>query len=408
MNRFFNNNNFVRLTAVVVAIVLWFTVNSGTDEMSSGTSMFSNLMRTFSNRPIEVLTAPGYVVTSVSDSKATIVLHGSPFDIAEAQAQSLTLHAIADATKLTAGQHTVMLTTNLPSGLHWDVKPASVVIRIERRVSQTTAVQVLTTGVPASGYAIGDPKVEQSTATITGPETLVYAIKALEAKVDVTNVKNSIVQDVRLHAVDATGHDVEGLSITPETVKASVPVGTLKGRVPIKFLLVGNLAKGYGIESIDSPVTNVAVYAKSDTPSFMDKFLVPIDVSDLNHDVSLSVKPTLPAGIVAIEPQEIDVAVHIAPIVERTIEKVPIVLSSGPKGTTVTIQGPDTVSVIVSGTSMQVKAIKLSDLRVTVNASQLASGTATASVQVKVNNPYVNVVKVIPDQVNVRVTNSGP
>lgn len=109
-----------------------------------------------------------------------------------------------------------------------DVRPSSVELRFERRVTKEVEVEPNIETTAAPGYVIvGDPILDPPTVTVRGTESIVQAVASIPTeRLSLRNVARSETHRLILQPPAESS----GLSVTPRSVQATIEVDSLLER----------------------------------------------------------------------------------------------------------------------------------------------------------------------------------
>lgn len=178
--KFIVKNLALKLVALAVALVLWWSVgNDPTVEIPI-------------TIPLEFHDAPENLeMNSDYPLQAQITMRGPERLLRNLSPSQV--HAIIDLKGVRAGERTFDLTPgqiHLPRSVEvTQVEPVQFRIRFDRRAVRTVAVRPRVIGTLASGYSIADITSDPATLSIAGPESRVDSIEsALTDPVDASGV----------------------------------------------------------------------------------------------------------------------------------------------------------------------------------------------------------------------------
>lgn len=290
------------------------------------------------------------------------------------------------------------------------VEPASVPVRLERRLERMLPVQARFANEPPAGFQAGTLTFRPQEVRVAGPETLVASVAAVVATVRFGEAPVDLAQDVRPVPVDAAGQPVDGLAIDPVGVQVSVPVlSTATTRtVPVLAQFRGAVASGYWISSvvIDPPAvavsgerTAIEILARIDT--------APVDVSGLTGGRTFTTTLVLPAGITTVGRAEATVTVTIVALTGTRPFPLVAVRVNGLGPSESAEVSPGTVSVILGGTVPLLDDLGAAAVTASVDVSGRGPGTYTLPVAIAAPGG-TTVESVQPQQVTVTIRSESP
>lgn len=267
-----------------------------------------------------------------------------------------------------------------------EVQPSKITIRLEQLVRKEIPVRVNITGNTPFGYASKPPKVSPEVVTISGPQSKVSAINLALVEVRLDGLRSSISQPFKPVIQRPEGEDVQGLSISPESVFVEVAVEREVSykTVPVAPRLAGNASLGYQIVGI--MVDPDAVTLVGD-PNVLDGLAYlptkPVDVSNIKGDITAVVEPDLPEGVALARKQSLVVRVYASAVESsQTFRVAPVVtgLNSSLQATV----NPSAIDIILSGPMPLLTTIKPQDIKVIVDVAGMDPGVQTMNPTVTV------------------------
>jgi YbbR domain-containing protein len=186
-----------------------------------------------------------------------------------------------------------------------DFQPRQITVQLDRTASRQVPVKALIVQPLPSGVDIGNPTVDQTTATVTGPQSMVSQVAEVDARVSVDASGIDVNQEVALVAIDNQGNEIspDNVEINPATVRVKLAVFTdRKTRsVPVSPVVVGTPAAGFEIASLSVQPIVVSVEGDANDLSSLDQAdTAAVSVSGASSDVVQRVALALPDGIQAI------------------------------------------------------------------------------------------------------------
>jgi len=306
------------------------------------------------------------------------------------------------------GKHTVPVTVSVayrPSEVV-SVTPMRLTIALDRKATKDVPVIVNTRGEVAVGYYASTPVASPSTVTVSGPESVVQHVEAVQAELSIEGARETIKRELPLVAVDADGQRVSGVEIEPSRATITVAVRQMGGYrdVAVKVRLVGQVASGYRITNVTVSPPVVTVFSQEpqkvrDLPGFVET--EPLDVTGATDDIDARLKLVLPEGISLVGEDTVLVQVGVAAIETSITMSLPVEVTGLDADLEVKEISPQLVDVILSGPLPVLESLQPSAVRVTVDASGLTAGTYQLAPNVEVLKQQVQVESFLPVTVEV-------
>ena len=190
--------------------------------------------------------------------------------------------------------------------------------------------------------------------------------------------------EVKLVAYDEKGTELSDIEIIPEAVTATVTITSPSKVVPIQIVPIGDVAPGSAIESIESSVTQVTVYADETVLSSLNYIEVEIDVTGLNEDKTYQKVINKPNGARSISETSITINIKMEAETSKEFENIPIVFENLGSGLKVNAQREEDTKVTVSvgGVESLLDKLEASNIKAYVDLEGLGVGIHTVPVYV--------------------------
>lgn len=292
------------------------------------------------------------------------------------------------------------------------LEPASVSMRLESSASEQFPIEVKVTGEPAIGYRANPPVVEPQQVTVTGPSPKVSQVELVMAEVDLSGRSTDLNQNISLLPMNSEGQVVEGVELQPASASVAVAIEDLGGYRSVVVLprIEGGVEPGYQLTRITVSPTLVRVFAPdpqviNDLSSFVET--EPVDLTGATEDFERRVSLNLPEGVSIVGEPSVLVMISIDPI-ENSITVTRGVELQGLGQDLYASASPSTVDLILFGPLPILDELALDDVRVVVDLLGLGIGTHQLEPEVIVASPDVNVQSVLPDTIEVTITDVPP
>jgi YbbR domain-containing protein len=397
-----NRTNLLRLAAsIVVALVLWGWVSTLEDPKTS---------RTFPDVAIATRDlGEGLVITSTIPN-VRVDIDGPRSDIngvnAAATLPYLDLSEISEP-----GQYTLDIGLVHPDGLwHTKVSPSRLTVTVERQTSKDFPLETEISGAVGSSQNIGTIRPVTTTVTVVGAESSVAKVAKVVLPIVIENQTRDFVSSFTPIARDASGNEVTGVTITPGSISATVPISARGKSVAVIVQPVGQPADGYRVTNTVSSPQTVIVDGPDDVINSMIAVSAgPVDVEGKTSTVQQEVPIfDLPPDVKVISPADGKVAVQVTIVQEGVRQELsgqPIQHVNLGAGLGVEIQ-PSEVSIVVTGPSAALAALKTDDIIVRVDLAGLGPGTYTLEPDVLLPQS-LTFVSASPETVTVRIVSVG-
>lgn len=403
MDKFLNNIIVLRVIAIVIACVLWFSVNAPAP--GSASAQAAAVGKDFPYA-VHVELSPNTMVSNLAKSTVVIEVKSSTLDATSLPVDMMNVEVVADARGLGPGQHTVALKAlNMPP-VQYNILPSSITLTLTSKTTASKPIQVTVTGTPASGYQAGPATTDVSTAQVSGASSAVSRVAAVATKISVDGAKSTVSHTLTLGPVDKNGKPVPGVEVDPVNVTVTVPISPPEVSMQLSPEITGNAAPGYAVSGISVSPDSLAVFGTPKSTSGLTTLQVPVNVNGLRSTHTVTVPISLRSGWTKVKPEKVQVTVHVEPSEIRTFSKIPLHVEQIPTGLKVTAGPPAEVTVRVTGPQSLVANLTTSDVTAYVDASGLTTDSKQAPVDIHVPQ-WIQVTQVSQDAVPVTVSTAG-
>ncbi|WP_018753620.1 CdaR family protein [Paenibacillus sanguinis] len=401
MDKWLTHNNFAKVIALFLSIILWAMVH-----LDSGTPVDSTKLaqpRIIDNVKIEVtgFDEDKYVLYDLEPDSVRMEVKGRRIDLTTNFSD---YKVRLNLDNVGPGTFTLPLTHELPPGVQLvSMDPSIVKVTIEAKETRTLPVSIVVKGEPDDGMVAGIPIVAgDGNVDVTLPVSEVEELSKVQGVVDVSGLTDSVKgKSVKLTAYDKQGDPIENAEISPASIEVDVPINKLYKNVPLEVLHTGSLPHGYMLEGIETDVEGVALYGPKEALESITSYPVTVDLSRFDGSpdgAQFSVDLTPPEGFEKIEPGSVTITLVVKPAAEQQIEGVPVsLLNLNPLYDVKWVRPADRkLTLTLSGTLEALEKLKLEDIHLMADLSPLGVGTHTIPVEVtlpahvKMSDPSLN------------------
>jgi YbbR domain-containing protein len=305
----------LKLAAIGLATLLY-----GGLVLSQTTQPFTRLV------PIGIKNAPSDIVVLSDLGSVTRISYVAPADLG-LRIETGTFQATIDLAGVdpTGGPVSRVVTVQaVDSRIQvLDFSPREISVTLDRVGSKDVPIRAVVAPAP-SGLAVGAPVVEGTTATVTGPQSIVAKVAEVQARVSIDGSGVDVNQLIDLRPVDGNGDTLNGIDVEPAQVRVRVPVFSDRRSksLPVTPNVVGTPAAGFEVASVvvDPPVISVEGDA-NDLAGLDRADTLPISVSGASSQVDQVVGFALPDGVQALGEGTVHVTVQLRAVTgTRTFE----------------------------------------------------------------------------------------
>lgn len=407
MKKWLTTNLSLKLLSVLFAIGLWMIVVNVNDPVTTKT--FRGISVTFVNENIISDAGKVYQVLDGSDSvsftvraKRSVIESLTPSDF----------KAVADFAERiseTAVPIRVYPLKNEDKIQDVNLQKNTVKIALEEQISRTISVALRVVGTAAEGYTVGKADISPQEVTITGPQSLVDDIDAMEVVLDASNAKQDIESTVPGQLFDRNGDEISDGRLHCSASSFVVHARLLPTKsVDLDFSTEGSVKEGFRNTELHYTPTTVQIAGEQEALDKISTIVFPsseLNLEGADHDVVRTVDVTkyLPDDVYVVNDGDKKVTVTLK-VVELNTQKVSFPVSridvlNTPTGLDVNFEGNLYMEIELQGLDADLQGLALDDLSVSVDVKNLGQGTHRVRTEVTTSNknvelseaPYVTV-----------------
>ncbi|REB07875.1 hypothetical protein DVB69_07765 [Sporosarcina sp. BI001-red] len=320
MDKFMDSPWFLRLTALALALFLFFSVRA--DQEKSSLANAGDSMDIIGDVPVEVYyDNENLVVTGVPET-VNMTIKG-PATIVQKTKLLKDFTLKVDLRSMPMGSHTVQIQTeNISDKIKVELDPATIEVNIEEKVTQSFRVDPeMNDKLLADDYELAKMEVDPSTIEVTGAKSVVDSINFVKVSVTGDNgINKSFEQKGRVRVLDRDLNKLN-VSIEPEEVTVKVHVEAYHKEVPISVKQKGKTKEGVTVNSLTTDEEMVTLYGPRKTVDAIDQLNVDVDVSELSGSGKQSIELPKPKGILKMSVDKINVNIDVKVSSEGEKEK---------------------------------------------------------------------------------------
>jgi YbbR domain-containing protein len=400
--RWFRSNLTSLLTAIALALVVWFSAVINADPNVSqvldqpipiefiGQDSALKLMGEYPTEVNLTVEAPRSIWESLNSNSASI-------------------RAWVDLSAIGPGEHTlpvqVQIGLNLARKIRQD--PEQVNLTLETVLSQVMPVQLLTSGEAPLGYEVKPPVLDPQQVTVSGPSSLINRVREVRAQLDLSGVTQTITRTITLAAVDSAGRSISGVSLVPSSARVVQQVTLLGGyrNVIVKLVTTGIVANGYRLSNYFVSPASVVVFSSDprlveSLPGYIETSS--LDLTNATDDFETLLDLNLPTGVTAVNDSKVLVQVSIAAIESSLTVSLPVEITGLSPALSAEV-APATVDLIVTGPVPVLRDLKPSNIRITIDLTGFQVGVYQVIPELAFLPPSLQKVSILPTTVEVSI-----
>ena len=234
IKKLFNNDNFLRVLSVVVAIFLWMyivSLNNPQVEIPI-TGVDIEVINT------ENIKENGLDVISVSDTKTTVKIYGRMSEVSSVAAEDIKVYI--DASDIYSANNYYLDTKSKidsNSVVVSGIETKTVTLYVDYIQAVSKPIEVLVVGEPKSGLMLKEAIPEFDSVVIKGPSSILNKVNNVKATLDITNANSdyATVCPVKLYTANGEVVNSEFITTTITDVSVDVKFKNIK-TVPIELI----------------------------------------------------------------------------------------------------------------------------------------------------------------------------
>ncbi|NYF25819.1 YbbR-like domain-containing protein [Sporosarcina sp. JAI121] len=307
MDKFMDSPWFLRSTALLLALILFFSVQA--EEKSNGKAV-GDAMDIIRDIPVQVYyDNENLVVTGVPET-VNMTIEG-PANIVQTTKLVKDFTLRVDLSSLPMGKHSVRIQhENISDKLEVRLDPATINVVIEEKITQSFRVDPeLNERLLADGFFLEKIDVVPATIEVTGAKSVIESISFVKASVTGEKELNkSFEQQTRVRVLD---RDLTKLNVTivPEQVNVKVEIAEYNKEVPVVLNIHGAPAEGITVESVAADEKTIRLFGPRKVVDQFKEFKVDVDMSDVKKPGTMEVELKKPKGVSAMSLNKIKVKV---------------------------------------------------------------------------------------------------
>ena len=386
-DRIIFNHHLTGIVSLIIAIMLYLTVNNGWTISDSINYQLNIGDLTVTRQYNEEV----YEISGLPDS-VSVTIAGEISDIQMAKSNS-NYQVVADLSGLTEGTYTIdLVPTNFSDRLTVTCSPSTATVTIRKKISwkKSISYDFINTDKMDTKFILGTPEFETNEVIVRASEETVSRIALVKALIDVSNVEGTFEQYATLVAFDDQGNRVD-VDMVPSTIKANVEVTSPNKSVPIVLNILGELPNNKAIESVAMDHEAITIYAQESVLNSIERFTVDVDVSQMVSDSSIVATIKLPSGVKSSSISKVNLEFKLCDAETRILENVNVAWKNLPSKLKFEIIDANNAhtNIILTGSKENIEKITSDDVEAYVDMNGVKVGKVTLDVICEGNNPFV-------------------
>ncbi len=402
MDKLIDSPWFLRITALALTLLIFFTVKSETSENNTTTTS-DRQAEVIHDIPVEVHYDNENLIVSGVPKTVDVSIRG-PLAVVLRTKAFKDYHVYLDLSKATIGQHKVKFEyKGFSDKLKVQILPAIADISIEEKVTRTFKVDPdFNESQLSPNYFLKAIAATPNEVTVTGAKNVVDSIAYVKAMLSgESGVTESFTRDAPVKVLDRDMNKLDVL-ISPATVPVKVDIGEYNKEVPISLNAQGSPKDNLKVKSLKAETSHVTLFGPKSELDKISSLPVDVDVSNLKKSDDVIVNLSKPSGVTRLSTNQFKVHVTLE---ESTIptnkqedkgnqknKETSSITSTTIENIKVSIRNLDTdhytiddpnhyVSLTITGDEQKIANMNASDFQLYVDASDVVEGTNTLEVQ---------------------------
>ncbi|MCL4271412.1 MAG: hypothetical protein KJZ72_17775 [Anaerolineales bacterium] len=404
MFRWVANNYRTFLWAFALAVAVWISAVTSADPDETRTLP--------SPVPVQIVgQASNLVLNSDIPKEVSVTLRAPRSVWSLIEDDPSLVRAILDLSSMSSGEHVVELQIQIdPRPIQIvSVTPRTITFTLEPLTTKSFDVDLSLSGEAAVGYQVGEAALEPVEVVVAGAQSQVQKVTRARIALDLNGIRENFDQTLEVEVLDDQGEIVEGVTVSPATIRVTLPVSQQGGYrdVAVKVTIVGRVASGYRLTDLSVFPPVVTVYSTdpdlvSNLPGVVET--QPLDLQNAQDDINTRLSLNLPPGVSIIGEQTVLVQAGVSPIEGSVTMAGEIIEIIGLENGLSAQVSPISVDVILSGPLPLLDTLTRQSVRATVDLTGLSVGTyqVTPKVEILVSNIVVE--SILPNTIEVVIT----
>ncbi len=404
MDKLLKSHWFVKITAFLVALMMYTSVNITNQEANENNTEIPNTgEEIFKTVPLEAeYDDDKYVLMGLPD-RVKVEFNGSRADLTKLGLQRGQT-AYVDLSDKGPGQYEANLKIdNIPNGIEYTFEEPTVTVTLHEKKTETfpVTVQLLDEDQLAEGYIAGTPEIEQDEIEITGAKEIIDEIKYVRAFVNVGDAKETFTREVKIQALNKS-YDPIDITIDPSTTEVTIPIDNPNKNIPVSIERKGSVPDGIEVKSITAEDKEITIHAPKDVLDQLDTINIPVDLSNITEDETIEVEVPLPEGAFYTSPKKVKVNIDVEQVEEssgdspnetastKTFKDLPIQIMGLGDDQEGTIREPENGLMDLTVSGMEEDLNDLSEDKITafVDAEDLSEGEHDVNIEVRLPESF--------------------
>jgi YbbR domain-containing protein len=312
MDKLMDSPWFLRIMALLLALLLFVSVKADEDAANSATN--GTITEEIEDVELEIFYGDPDLVVSGLPETVDLTISG-PTSIVQTTRQLKDFTLFVDLRNLAIGEHRVLVQTeNLSEQLRVQIDPAFVDIAIEEQVTQEFRIDPeMNERLLKEGFVLEEITANPSSATVTGPKSVIDAISFVKATITGdSGVDKSFTTEARIRVLADDLTKLENVVIEPEVADVEVKIEEYSKEVPVTIKRNGEPPAGVTIESLVPSSERVRIYGPKSAVDPLEEYVVEVNAGIITPaDTTVEAELKAPKGTTSVTPGSLKVEAEI-------------------------------------------------------------------------------------------------
>jgi YbbR domain-containing protein len=313
MDKLMDSPWFLRITALLLAVLLFFNVKSDMEsKINADTGDTTDIIQ---NIPVEVYyDDDNLFVTGVPETVDMKITGPRSLILPTKAIQDFTV--FVDLRNLSIGKHVVRIQhENVSDKLQVVLDPTNITVNIEERITEEFTVEPeINERLLEENFVITSLKSDPEQIRITGPKSVIESIEFVKATVKgEKGINESFTQEANIRVLDINLGKLENVTVETEQVNVTVEVEEYSKEIPIILRQKGSPKEGVTINELKTNLMTVRAFGDRTVIDELEGIVIDVDISELETSDTLTVKIPVPKGVSRLSEKEIKVEVDVTP-----------------------------------------------------------------------------------------------
>ena len=283
-----------KIFAIIAGIAIWAYVIGAKDPVTTGTIKLVPVQLVNA----EVMQNAGLAIAGSGEYTVDVVVGGTRSVVNSTKPEDLV--ATADVSGLHVGQNYITVEVEAPSYLTVnEIRTQKIQVYVDHAVAVEKDLKIFTANL-ADGKELGAIEVQTSDFTVSGAESLVNNVVAVQATIDAKDrsLDQPVTEDVSLVPIDVDGNRVVGVKLSQDTLKIKSTLYDTK-EVALNIPVEGELPEDVKLRSEIIPASVVIKGPSEMLANIWQIDAAPINKNEVTESCSIPLELALPEGVEA-------------------------------------------------------------------------------------------------------------